>query len=182
MRTHNITISSTDHDRLLATIGLARLNWRSSSHWLNVLEGELGRATIVAPSELPGDVIAISSRVSFQDLDTQERERYQIVLPADADVTCRRISVLSHLGIALLGFRRGDTVEWQLPHGRRRLAILEVVQQAADAAEAAHVNSEFDTLAKGISRERHFSSPPSVGVCTNRDGDRSSASRPAVAV
>jgi regulator of nucleoside diphosphate kinase len=128
---HNITISSADQDRLLELIDSARLDWRVPRHSLDVLEGELGRATIVQPARLPRDVIAMNSTVWFLDLDTEEIERYQLVYPPDADVTQDRISVLAPIGTALLGYRRGDIVEWRVPQGRRRLAITKVVQHQA---------------------------------------------------
>jgi regulator of nucleoside diphosphate kinase len=131
MRNHNIIISSADYDRLQEVIDSARLDWKTPRHSIHVLEGELGRATIVEPPELPRDVIAMNSTVWFQDLDTQEIERYQLVFPSDADVVHHRISVLAPIGTALLGFRSGDTVVWQVPHGRRRLVIKRVVQQQA---------------------------------------------------
>jgi regulator of nucleoside diphosphate kinase len=182
MRTHTIIISSTDRDRLLDLIDSARFDWQIPRNSLDVLEGELARARIVDPLELPRDVIAIGSTVWFQDLDTQENERLQLVLPPDSDVTCRRTSVLSPMGTALLGFRRGDSVEWQLPHGRRRLAILKVAQHAPSEAEPTHVNSINNSLAKGLSRECHLSSPPAAGVSPDRDRGRSPASRPTVAI
>lgn len=40
-----------------------------------------------------------------------------------------RISVLAPLGTALLGYRAGDTVEWDVPAGRRRYRIVKVVHQ-----------------------------------------------------
>jgi regulator of nucleoside diphosphate kinase len=131
VRKHNITISSADHDRLLTLIHSARLDWRVPRLSLDVLEGELARAEIVEPSELPRDVVAMNSTVWFRDLDTQESERYQLVFPAGADVIHGRISVFAPIGTALLGFRLRDVVEWQVPQGRRRLAITKVVQQQA---------------------------------------------------
>ena len=71
-RTHNIIISSTDRDRLLDLIDSARLDWRIPRNSLHVLEGELARATIVEPLELPRDIVAMNSTVWLQDLDTQE--------------------------------------------------------------------------------------------------------------
>jgi regulator of nucleoside diphosphate kinase len=139
VRKHNITISSSDYDRLLELVDSARLNWRVPRHSLDLLEGELGRATIVAPAELPRDAIAMNSTVWFRDLDTEELERYQLVFPPDADVIHGRISVLAPIGTALLGFRVSDIVEWQVPQGRRRLEITNVIQQ-----QAAH---EFESAA-----------------------------------
>jgi len=129
VRNHNIIISSVDHDRLLQLVDSARLDWRIPRQSLDVLEGELGRATIVEPAQLPRNVIAMKSIVCFRDLDTEETERYQLVFPPDADVIHRRISVLAPIGTALLGLRRGDIIEWQVPLGRRRLQITKVTQE-----------------------------------------------------
>lgn len=140
MRNHNIIISSVDHDRLLQLVDSARLDWRIPRQSLDVLEGELGRATIVEPGRLPRNAIAMNSIVCFRDLDTEESERYQLVFPPDADVIHQRISVLAPIGTALLGFRRGDIIEWQVPQGRRRLQITKVIQeQPANQTEPAAV-------------------------------------------
>jgi transcription elongation GreA/GreB family factor len=45
------------------------------------------------------------------------------VFPADADLEKGRISILSPLGTALLGYRAGDVVTWERPRGTRRLRI-----------------------------------------------------------
>ena len=129
MRSHTITISSADHDRLLDLIDSARLDWRIPSEHLHSLEGELLRATLVEPNELPPDVVAMHSTVRFLDLDTDEVETYTLVYPSEADVTCNRISVLAPIGTALLGFRTGDTLKWRVPLGTRRLKITKVVQR-----------------------------------------------------
>lgn len=129
MRKHNITISSADLDRLFELIDSSSMDWQIPRQSLEVLEGELARATIVEPSELPRDVVAMNSTVWFRDLDTEEIECYELVFPPNADVFHDRISVLAPIGTALLGFRLGDVVEWRVPQGRRRLEITKVVQQ-----------------------------------------------------
>ena len=129
MRKNHITISSSDHDRLLEFINSARLDWRIPREHLFALEGELGRAALVEPSELPSDVVAMHSTVWFRDLDTKEVEQYTLVYPTEADVTCNRISVLAPVGTALLGFRVGDVVKWQVPLGKRRFEIIKVAQR-----------------------------------------------------
>lgn len=128
MRHRNITISSPDHNRLLQLVDSARLDRRVQRQNLDLLERELGRAIVVSPDSLPWDVIAMNSVVCFQDLDTGEEEQYQLVFPTDADVINDRISVLAPIGTALLGFRCGDVIEWQVPQGRRRLQITKVIQ------------------------------------------------------
>ena len=128
MRNRNIIISSADRDRLLQLIDSARLDRRIPSQSLDLLEGELARASIVEPQELPRDVVAMNSTVWFRDLDSEEIERYTLVLPPDADVIRDRISVLAPIGTALLGYRLRDIVEWRVPQGRRRLEITNVEQ------------------------------------------------------
>lgn len=39
-----------------------------------------------------------------------------------------RLSVLTPLGTALLGYREGDEVRWKMPSGIRRLQIEKVMQ------------------------------------------------------
>jgi regulator of nucleoside diphosphate kinase len=124
----NITISSTDHEQLLKLIHSARFDRRIDAQTLNDLEGELVRANIAAPHEMPRDVVSMNSTVWFRDLDSDEVESYTLVVPREADVDRLRISVLAPIGTALLGFRVGDQVEWPVPKGKRRLEITKVSQ------------------------------------------------------
>jgi regulator of nucleoside diphosphate kinase len=128
VRNRNIIISSADRDRLLPLIGSARLDRRVPAQSLDLLEGELARASIVEPADLPRDVVAMNSTVWFRDLDSEEIERYTLVFPRDADVIRDRISVLAPIGTALLGYRQRDIVEWRVPQGRRLLEITKVEQ------------------------------------------------------
>jgi regulator of nucleoside diphosphate kinase len=128
MRKRNIIISSVDHDRLLRLIDSARLDWQIAPENLVSLEGELARAIIVEPAELPSDVVALGSTVWYRDLDTEESERYTLVFPHEADIVHHRISVLAPIGTGLLGYRTRDIVEWRVPLGRRRLEIINVAQ------------------------------------------------------
>jgi regulator of nucleoside diphosphate kinase len=128
VRQNNIIISTADRDRLLQLIDSARLDSRIPPQSLDVLEGELARANIVEPAELPRDVISMNSTVWFRDLDTEEIECYTLVHPHEADVMRDRISVLAPVGTALLGYRLRDNVQWQVPQGKRRLEITKVSQ------------------------------------------------------
>jgi hypothetical protein len=72
---------------------------------LKSLETELKRAEIVAPDEIPPDVITMNSRAELLDLESGERMELTLVLPADANIHDGNISVLAPLGI---GCRVGD--------------------------------------------------------------------------
>jgi regulator of nucleoside diphosphate kinase len=98
-----------------------------------LLHDEVDRAALVDDDALPASVVAIGSTVVVFDLRSGSVERYTVVLPDQADIAQRRISVLAPLGTALLGARVGDIVEWDMPGGPRRLSI-EAVQRSEDSS------------------------------------------------
>ena len=71
----------------------------------------------------------MDSQVCIKDLDTQEEIVYTIVFPAYSDIKQNRISVLSPVGTALLGYRVGDDIEWKVPGGIRKLKIKKILYQ-----------------------------------------------------
>ena len=73
------------------------------------------QAELLAPDEIPADVITMNSRAELLDLDSNERMEFTLVLPSDADINAGKISVLAPLGTAMLGYRVGDEFEWPVP-------------------------------------------------------------------
>jgi regulator of nucleoside diphosphate kinase len=59
----------------------------------------------------------------------------RLVFPSEADFDRGRVSILAPIGTALIGYRVGDTVEWKVPSGRRRLRIEEVLYQPEAAGD-----------------------------------------------
>ncbi len=92
------------------------------------LQDEIERAITVEDADLPGDVVAIDSKVLVRDTETSLATVYAVVLPAQADPARGQISVFAPLGTALLGYRLGDVIEWWMPGGLRRLKIEAVMQ------------------------------------------------------
>jgi regulator of nucleoside diphosphate kinase len=100
------------------------------------LETELGRADVVAPREIPADVVTMNSRARFVDEDTGEELEMALVYPRDADVARGRISVLAPVGAALLGLAVGQSIAWPLPHGgTRRLRVSAILYQPEAAGD-----------------------------------------------
>ncbi|MFN8426028.1 MAG: GreA/GreB family elongation factor [Anaerolineales bacterium] len=91
----------------------------------------MSRAEVVDPKNIPSDVVTMNSTVSIEDLDTKEEEVYTLVFPEDADVRQGKISILAPVGTAMLGYEVGDTFEWDVPAGKRRLLIKKIIYRPA---------------------------------------------------
>ena len=129
MKKRTLIISHADRERLVALIDSARLDTRVREDYLAALEGELSQARVVPLGKVPADVVTMNSVVRLRDLDSGETEEYELVYPADADVSLNRISILAPIGTAILGYRLGDVIEWPVPAGLRRLRVEEVLYQ-----------------------------------------------------
>lgn len=87
---------------------------------------ELGRATIVKKLDVPKDRVKINARIKIQDLDSSLITSLTLVAPENANIKEQKISVITPIGSALIGFKKGDQVEWKMPSGIKRYTILEV--------------------------------------------------------
>lgn len=119
-----IYITQFDYDRLMKLLS-KRLPHNDNDQ---ALLAELERGEIVAPKDIPSDTITMNSQVRFKD-EFDEAWDYWLVFPEDADITKNKISVLSPIGCALLGYRKGDTVTIPTPKGRRELTVVDIVHQ-----------------------------------------------------
>lgn len=90
---------------------------------INELETKIGTAEVLDPPS-SGDRITFGSTVRLEDEDGKE-SRYQIVGSDETDPTRGRISVMAPLARTLIGKKVGDSVEAQLPGGKKRFEILE---------------------------------------------------------
>lgn len=126
--TRIIYITEFDLERLSALIKQANSRSRDKLH-LQKLAEELEQGEIVAPQEIPHDVITMNSKVRLQDIDSGESVVYTLVFPSDANIEQNKISILAPIGTALIGYRVGDIIEWEVPAGLRRLKIEEILYQ-----------------------------------------------------
>ena len=124
----SIAVTQFDFDRLERLVD--RLRTKDNLPTVaKALEDELDRAEIVAPHEVPADVVTMNSEATVRDLGTGEVEKLRVVFPGAAAPRKGAISVLAPLGLALLGTRAGDEVSWEVPGGLRRLRVESVTYQ-----------------------------------------------------
>jgi regulator of nucleoside diphosphate kinase len=124
-----IYITKLDYERLTDLIHQFQGRQIEAPKHLEQLEAELKRAKIVSPKKIAPDVITMNSTIRLKDTDTGEVFDYRLVYPQEADPENGRISVLAPIGTALLGFRVGDDIQWDVPAGRRHLHVQEVLFQ-----------------------------------------------------
>jgi regulator of nucleoside diphosphate kinase len=60
---------------------------------------------------------------------------YTLVFPSAANIAENKLSVLAPLGMALLGYRKGDVIKWPVPSGIRKLKVDEIVYQPEAAGD-----------------------------------------------
>jgi len=129
-----ILVTRHDLDRLHALI--AGVVSERNAEAAEALESELARAQVVDPAEIPADVVTMNSRVRFVDETTGTEREATLVYPQEASASEGRISVLAPVGAALLGLRKGDSIDWPLPNGRtKRLRIVDVIWQPEAAGQ-----------------------------------------------
>lgn len=121
----HIYMTQNDYDRLSSMVA----DRAASRQDLQQLEAELDRADIVDVAELPADVVTMHSVVRLRDIDSGELKTYRLVYPSEAGRGESSLSVLAPIGTALLGYRSGDTIEWTVPRGVKRVQVMEVLYQ-----------------------------------------------------
>lgn len=97
------------------------------------LEHEIERAIVVAPDAVGEDVVTMNSRMVLH----LEGEKLDVALvyPQDADERGGKLSVLSDIGAAILGYRAGDTIDWVVSNRTRRIAIDKLTYQPESAGD-----------------------------------------------
>jgi regulator of nucleoside diphosphate kinase len=129
MADKKIYITDSDMKRLLKLVKTAREFNQEDEKYLRDLESELGKASIVKSEDIPNNVITMNAKVLLKDLDSKEELTYQLVFPEDSNPGQDKISVLSPIGTALLGYNEGDNVEWAVPAGTARLKVKKILYQ-----------------------------------------------------
>ncbi|MDG3582933.1 GreA/GreB family elongation factor [Galbibacter pacificus] len=86
---------------------------------------EFKDAVVVEEDSIPEDVIRLYSKVSVR-LNNGWEKQFKIVLPKEGNLKEDLISVLSPMGIALYGHRKGDVFSWKFPLGKQQITILHV--------------------------------------------------------
>jgi regulator of nucleoside diphosphate kinase len=119
-----VTLTAEDYERLSALAHAARNRMPDLAA---DLAEEIGRAHVLAKGRHPEHIVRMNSEVEFRDDATGKTQKVTLVYPAEADISQRKVSVLTPVGTALIGLREEDAITWETPSGQvRQLTVLAV--------------------------------------------------------
>lgn len=88
---------------------------------------EMESAEILDEDKMPVDVVRINTEITIATIDGWQYT-FQVVLPAESNNSLKKISLLVPMGAAVLGYAKGDSINWNFPGGNKDITILEVKQ------------------------------------------------------
>ena len=95
-------------------------------HRIAMLEERLLAARVIAKGEVSKDTVSVGSRVRLRDVDANETVEYHIVGSAEANPAENKLSNESPVGKAILGHKKGETVEVAAPRGKMKFKIMDI--------------------------------------------------------
>jgi regulator of nucleoside diphosphate kinase len=111
-----ITLARSEHGQLSL---LALAGTGHSADAADDLLFELDRAQIVADPIVPSDVVRMGSLVRFRT--GRDVRDVTLTYPGDADISRRRISILTPVGTALIGLRAGQSITFRTRDGKPQM-------------------------------------------------------------
>ncbi len=91
-----------------------------------MLEERLVSARVIQKKDIAKDVVSVGSTVRLKDMDANETIEYHIVGSAEANPAEQKLSNESPVGRAILGKKKGETVEVTAPRGSLKFKILDI--------------------------------------------------------
>ena len=92
---------------------------------LRELRDRVHGAEVVRASDFPEDIVTLLKWVKIKDVDSGEVEEYIILGDGDTDLEQNIISYQSPLANCLIGHKKGEIVDAEMPGGSHKFEILE---------------------------------------------------------
>ena len=127
-----------DKRRVLAALDRALSSWSTYVPYLEGFRTRLKRTRGVPPEQIPGDMITMNSRFAVTDEHSGDTMCYTLVFPGEEAPQQGKLSVLSPMGMALLGARVGEEVVWMSAAGPE-IAVVKKVLYQPEAAGHSHL-------------------------------------------
>ena len=94
------------------------------------LEDELARADVVAPRDVPANVVSMNAKVLITIAPSIEPTEIHLVYPHEFTGEKGQVNVIAPIGAAILGLTEGQEIEWPQPDGQlMQVKIVQVLYQ-----------------------------------------------------
>jgi regulator of nucleoside diphosphate kinase len=131
----NIKITDLDYVRLYNLLNRSKKTKTEELRNISVLEHEIRRAVRVNPRQISPDIVTMNTQVEVVDLDTSKTMTVKLVYPNEADFRYGKVSILSLLGSALLGYKVGSIISFNAPLGKKEMIIKNIIYQPESNGE-----------------------------------------------
>ncbi|MDH6165967.1 regulator of nucleoside diphosphate kinase [Variovorax boronicumulans] len=121
-------------ERTLTELDFVRLQKLTGSHPPPALADLLDIADVLPSRDVPADIVTMYAQTEIEDLCTRHRQTLVVCYPGDAEPSAGFISVLSPVGIGLLGLKAGATARWHTPGGEENNARVVAVRFQPEAS------------------------------------------------
>jgi regulator of nucleoside diphosphate kinase len=119
-------IMKEDKEKLLELIDRSDDQEARMGLHLKALRSEINKARVIDREESAHRFVKVNSKVLL--MIDQEEEELTLVYPQEADRKSNKISVLSPIGTAILGYSEGSSVEWNVPSGTVHIQIKKIYE------------------------------------------------------
>lgn len=121
-------ITVNDYQRITGLIEFSALKNKSPEIAGRLLQ-ELKSAKTVPQDRISRNIVTMNSRALLREITSGREVEITITYPQDADSKEQKVSVLSPIGVALLGCREGDITSWRVPGGIGRFKVEKILYQ-----------------------------------------------------
>ncbi len=125
MKPKHIILEKSEYYWILWLIQSKKFSDILNQSWLETLQSELKSAIVKNEEEMPDDIVRLNSIVNVQTY-YGPRAELQLVVPSESNTEKNKISILSKLGLALIGYSKGDEINWVSPNGNKKIRIVDV--------------------------------------------------------
>ncbi|HQW84651.1 MAG TPA: GreA/GreB family elongation factor [Ferruginibacter sp.] len=124
---NSLILTKDDHNLLISYLRGWWHNKTVDRRYAEALQAELKGAKLVETEVAPADVVRLNSKVLVKTSDKNETLEITLVTPEEANIKEKKVSILAPIGTALIGFRKGQKVNWNVPAGKKTFTILDVI-------------------------------------------------------
>lgn len=92
----------------------------------NILTKELRHAEQILRRDLADNIVTVGKKVTIKELNSNQEYQLNFVSPEKAKPKKNRHSILMDEGLATIGYKIGDVIEWAANDGTKKYEILNV--------------------------------------------------------